>query len=274
MSGQGTDVTHQQAHANALQDIWNPHAALRLPKMHELPPLDTQLIPASLARAFGIQLTHGDDDTEQAGLQQERGPQAEVQQGSQQMQQLQQAQQLQLAHQLQQAGMQQGQTPYAAYPFGMEAMDRQAFAQQHAGYPTKQGFNPVLVGSMPPGNAAYGAYMQPGMFDPRDAMAAGYGLGQFQGAHACCPGSMLKCCRCLYRHLLCDASRQLPAALAAAAAGATPAPAAAAAGCAAAAAAAEAAAVHDSGLAGAGQWRCGSCAAHAAAAAAAAACSA
>ena len=62
MSGHGTDVTHQQAHASALQDIWNPHAALRLPKMHELPPLDTQLIPASLAKAFGIQLTHGDDD--------------------------------------------------------------------------------------------------------------------------------------------------------------------------------------------------------------------
>ena len=178
MSGHGTDVTHQQAHASALQDIWNPHAALRLPKMHELPPLDTQLIPASLAKAFGIQLTHGDDDGDQAGQQREHQPQADVHQDSEQVQHQQQAQQLQ------QAGMQQAQTPYAAYPYGMEALDRQSFGQQYAGYPTQQGFNPMLMGSMQPGSAAYGAYMQPGMYDPRDAMAASYGLGQLPGAHA------------------------------------------------------------------------------------------
>ena len=42
----------------------------------------------------------------------------------------------------------------------------------------------MLMGSMQPGSAAYGAYMQPGMYDPRDAMAASYGLGQLPGAHA------------------------------------------------------------------------------------------
>ena len=173
MSGQGPDVAPHQAHSGGLQGAWDQHAVLRLPKMHELPPLDTQLIPASLARAFGIQLTDGADEDNQAGPQQEPGPQGEVPQTSEQM--LQQAQQ---------QSMQQAQ--YAGYPYAMNALDGQAYTQQFPGFQQHagQGFNPMLMSGMQPGNAGFGAYMPAGMFDPRDAMAASYGLGQFQGSHA------------------------------------------------------------------------------------------
>jgi hypothetical protein len=214
--------------------------------------LDTQLIPASLARAFGLQLTDGDDEDNQAGQLQEPAVQGDAQQTSEQA--LQQAQQ---------QSMQQAQ--YAAYPYAMDTLDRQAYAQQLAGFQQHagQGFNPMLMGGMQPGNAGFGAYMPASMYDPRDAMAASYGLGPFQGAHAC-----LACFLCFSQHA-CDkevtslvgvASRRLPAAAATADAAASTTAAAAAdaaadPAAAAAAAAARAAGCSAAGLAGAGRSR-------------------
>ena len=188
MSGQGPELAAHpagQGHFGAYHSAWNDQdATLRLPRMHELPPLNTQLIPSSLAYAFGIKLADSDgEDLPQGndGSQQGQPGQQRAPQSSEQYPQSQQQQQ-------EQQRLQQGPGMFPVAGLGLDVQaERQALhGHQYVPY-APQGFNPMLVGmqtgggSVPPGYSGFSAAPSMYGFNPRDAMAAGYNMAPFQG---------------------------------------------------------------------------------------------
>ena len=202
MSGQGPKLAAHQAgqgHFGANHSAWNNQdATLRLPRMHELPPLNTQLIPSSLAYAFGIKLAdsdgedppQGNDGSQQGQPGQQRAPQSSEQFLSQQHP----GQQQQQQQQQEQQRLQQGPGMFPAAGLGLDVQpERQAsYGHQYAPY-APQGFNPMLVGMQPGGGSVPQGYSgfsaAPSMygFNPREAMAAGYNMAPFQGERSLLP---------------------------------------------------------------------------------------
>ena len=212
----GPEVAHQQAgqgHGGGFFDNGNAqHAAiLRLPKMHELPPLNTQLIPASLAAAFGIKLTDSDDAEDDTGLQQGQAQQQQVQPSSKYVQQQQAAAQYTQQQPQQQQPLQamQAQAPYAGPSMGLEPQERQGLGQQQfMPFATgAQDFHPMMMGMGGAGgmqagaaNAVFNSFGPGSMYgyDPREAMAAGYNLARYQQQGMVCVSSLSGCMCCAF----------------------------------------------------------------------------
>ena len=170
--------------------------SLQLPAMHELPSLTTQLITPALARAFEIpqerQGTAAMASAFQAGRLGQQGLDFLMQynQGLQSQQQ-QQGAGAQMSQQGAQMPQLQGPGGYGGGVMSNDMQNRQGFGQQqYSGYPcgSQDYYNSAyMMGQqMQPngsGAAPYPLFQQPNMFgfDAREAMAAGYNLGHFQG---------------------------------------------------------------------------------------------
>ncbi len=174
-------------------------ASLQLPAMHELPSLTTQLITPALARAFDIpherQANAAMGAAFHAGRMGQQGLDLFMQynqglQSSQQQQQ--QSAGAQMAQQAAQMAQMQGAGGYGGGMMGTDLQNRPGFGQQqYNAFPGagQDYYNPAYMmgqqmqqsGS---GAAPYPLFQQPNMFgfDAREAMAAGYNLGHFQGA--------------------------------------------------------------------------------------------
>ena len=173
--------------------------SLQLPAMHELPSLTTQLITPALARAFDIpherQGSAAMASAFQAGRLGQQGLDFLMQynQGlqSQQQQQQQQGTGAQISQQAAQMPVLQGPGGYGGGVMNNDMQNRQGFGQQqYSGYPcgSQDYYNPAyMMGQQMQQNgsgaAPYPLFQQPNMFgfDAREAMAAGYNLGHFQG---------------------------------------------------------------------------------------------
>jgi len=180
---------------------------LQLPAMHELPSLTTQLITPQMARAFDIPHERpggaGMASAFQAGRLGQQGLDF-LMQYNQGLQSTQQQQQQGPGAQMSQQAAQMAQLQNAGgYGGGMmnnDLQNRQGFGQQqqYSGFPggAQDLYNPAYMmgqqmqqsmqqnGS---GAAPYPLFQQPNMFgfDAREAMAAGYNLGHFQGMRTC-----------------------------------------------------------------------------------------
>ncbi len=173
--------------------------SLQLPAMHELPSLTTQLITPALARAFDIPQERPGSAAMASAFQAGRlGQQGldflmQYNQGlqSQQQQQQQQGAGAQMPQQAAQMAQLQGPGGFGGGSMNGDMQNRQGFGQQqYSGYPCggQDYYNPAYMmgqqlqqnGS---GAAPYPLFQQPNMFgfDAREAMAAGYNLGHFQG---------------------------------------------------------------------------------------------
>lgn len=167
--------------------------------MHELPSLTTQLITPALARAFDIPhdrpASAAMASAFQAGRLGQQGLDFLMQynQGlqSQQQQQQQQGAGAQMSQQPAQMAQLQGPGGYGGAGMNNDMQNRQGFGQQqYSGYPCggQDYYNPAyMMGQQMQQNgsgaAPYPLFQQPNMFgfDAREAMAAGYNLGHFQG---------------------------------------------------------------------------------------------
>jgi hypothetical protein len=172
--------------------------SLQLPAMHELPSLTTQLITPALARAFDIPHERHANAAISAALQAGRMGQqgldllTQYNQGLQFSQQQQQSAGAQMAQQAAQMAQMQGPGGYGGGMMGNDMQNRQGFGQQpYNAFPGagQDYYNPAyMMGQQMQQNgsgaAPYPLFQQPNMFgfDAREAMAAGYNLGHFQGA--------------------------------------------------------------------------------------------
>lgn len=174
--------------------------SLELPSMHELPSLTTQLITPALAKAFDIpQQRQGDGaigSAFQAGRMGQQGLDFLMQynQGLQASQQQQQGPGAQMSQQAAQMAQMQSGPGYGSGMMNSDMQNRQGFGQQqqYSGFPGagQDYYNPAyMMGQQMQQNgsgaAPYPLFQQPNMFgfDAREAMAAGYNLGHFQGEH-------------------------------------------------------------------------------------------
>ena len=170
--------------------------SLQLPSMHDLPSLTTQLITPALARAFDIPYDRQGAATIgpafQASRMGQQGLEFLMQQSMQASQQQQQAAGVQMSQQqAAQMAQMQGAGGYGSGMMGNDMQNRQGFGQQqYGGFPGsgQDFYNPAyMMGQQMPQNgsgaAPYPLFQQPNMFgfDAREAMAAGYNLGHFQG---------------------------------------------------------------------------------------------
>ena len=208
-------------HWTGEQGSTNP--PLQLPAMHELPSLTTQLITPQLARAFDIPHDRpgsaGMASAFQAGRLGQQGLDFLMQynqglQSTQQQQQQQQGPGAQISQQVAQMAQLQNAGGYGGAMMNNDMQNRQGFGQQQqfSGFPggAQDLYNPAYMmgqqmqqsmqqnGS---GAAPYPLFQQPNMFgfDAREAMAAGYNLGHFQGMHLCHLFRMRESAICAYR---------------------------------------------------------------------------